>query len=129
MYDAGKIITGLVIFLVLITFPVWYNAASGKASDVPDPQIITTAPACVAPTDYMKAAHMDLLNQWRDEVVREGQREYTAPDGKVYQKSLSNTCMDCHSNKADFCDRCHDYAAVGQPDCWQCHVEPEEGRR
>jgi len=129
MYDAGKIIPGLVVFLVLITFPVWYNAASGKASYVPDPQIITTAPACVAPTDYMKAAHMDLLNQWRDEVVREGQREYIAPDGKVYQKSLSNTCMDCHSNKTEFCDRCHDYMAVGQPNCWECHVEPEEGRR
>ena len=129
MYDAGKIIPGLVIFLVLITFPVWYNAASGKASYVPDPQITTTAEACVAPTEYMKAAHMDLLNQWRNEVVREGQREYISPEGKVYKKSLSNTCMDCHANKAEFCDRCHSYVAVGQPNCWECHVEPQENRR
>ena len=26
--------------------------------------------------------------------------------------SLSNTCLDCHSNKAEFCDRCHNYASV-----------------
>ena len=26
--------------------------------------------------------------------------------------SLTRTCMDCHSNKAEFCDRCHNYLAV-----------------
>jgi hypothetical protein len=129
MFDAGKVIIGLVIFLVLITFPVWYNATIGNASYVPDPQIITTAPACVAPTAYMKASHMDLLNQWRDDVVRRGNREYVAADGTVYNKSLTKTCMDCHSNKAEFCDRCHDYVAVGQPDCWDCHIAPEGGAR
>jgi len=128
MYDAGKIILGLVFFLVVITFPIWYNAASGKAAYVPELKIITTAKACVAPTEYMKVAHMHLLNQWRDEVVREGQREYHSFDGKVYRKSLSNTCLDCHSNKTEFCDRCHSFMAVGQPNCWNCHIVPEEAR-
>ena len=51
---------------------------------------------------------------------------YVNADGKMYNMSLSNTCMDCHSNKADFCDRCHDYASV-QPYCWSCHIEdPKE---
>ncbi len=127
MYDAGKIIVGLVIFLLLITAPVWYNAASGQASYAPHLEIVTDAKACVAPTDYMRTSHMELLNTWRDEVVRHGEREYTAFDGTVYEKSLSNTCMGCHSNKAEFCDRCHDYMAVGRPYCWDCHVEPKGG--
>jgi hypothetical protein len=39
--------------------------------------------------------------------------------------SLQNTCMQCHPNKAEFCDRCHNYASV-KPYCWDCHVEPKE---
>jgi hypothetical protein len=59
-------------------------------------------------------------------VVREGRRDYVSTlSGTTYDMSLSRTCMDCHSNKADFCDRCHDYLAVN-PYCWDCHVEPKE---
>ena len=51
---------------------------------------------------------------------------YTNRKGKTYNMSLSNTCMDCHDNKAEFCDRCHDYASV-RPYCWDCHIEnPKE---
>ncbi len=127
MHDAGKILAGLIIFLALLTSPIWYNAASGRASYVPEPKIITKAEQCVAPKDYMKANHMDLLNEWRDLVVRDGKRIYDSFDGKEYIMSLSNTCMDCHSNKSDFCDSCHDYGGV-KPYCWDCHVEPEEIR-
>jgi len=126
MYDAGKIIGGLVIFLALVTSPMWYNMASGKADFKPDPKIITTAKECVMPTDYMEAKHMDLLFEWRDEVVRQGIRTHIAPDGKEYNMSLTKTCLDCHSNKSEFCDACHNYSAVGQPNCWDCHVVPEE---
>jgi len=127
MHDTGKILLGVIIFLVLVTVPVWYNAASDRADVVPDPKIITTADQCVMPTDYMREAHMDLLDDWRDKVVREGIRVHTSHDGKKYNMSLTNTCMDCHSNKADFCDECHDYSAVGQPYCWDCHLETKEG--
>jgi hypothetical protein len=42
--------------------------------------------------------------------------------------SLSNTCLDCHSNKAEFCDRCHNYASVS-PYCWDCHIDnPKENK-
>lgn len=124
MHDAGKILTGLAIFLAMLTSPIWYDAATGKASYVPEPKIVTEEKECVAPTAYMKAFHMDLLNEWRDRVVRAGERTYTAYDGKEYVMSLSNTCMDCHSNKEEFCDRCHEYSSV-DPYCWNCHVEPE----
>ena len=126
MYDAGKIIGGLIIFLALITSPIWYNMASGKADFVPQLKYVTSEKQCVMPTEYMKTRHMDLLNTWRTEVVRNGNRIFTSPDGREYNMSLTNTCMDCHSNKADFCDQCHNYSAVGQPNCWDCHNVPGE---
>jgi hypothetical protein len=125
MYDAGKVIIGIVIFLVLITFPVWYNIATGKATYVPELEKASKGEQCVAETEYMKASHMDLLNQWRDDVVRQGERIYTDAKGNKYNMSLSHTCLDCHSSKKNFCDRCHDYMAV-DPYCWECHIIPEE---
>jgi hypothetical protein len=125
MYDGAKIILGLLVFVLLFTYPVWYDIACGKGSYEPDPKIVTTEKACVAPADYMKAMHMDLLNEWRDKVVRDGLRVYESFDGKKYDMSLSRTCMDCHHNKKDFCDECHNYAGV-EPYCWTCHVEPKE---
>ena len=127
IYDKGKVVVGLVVFGVLITFPFWYNL--GKAAPAPDPVLTEKAKAakvCVRSTEYMKAEHMQLLDVWRDTVTRVGKRVYINPDGKAYTMSLSNTCLDCHSNKTEFCDRCHDYASVA-PYCWDCHIEnPKE---
>ncbi len=125
MYDGPKIITGIVIFLVIVTFPIWYNVASGKADYQPDPKLPATEKSCVMDTAYMKANHMDLLNTWRDEVVRNGERVFTAQDGRKYNKSLTGNCLGCHESKADFCDQCHNYVGVA-PYCWNCHVDPEK---
>ncbi|MFH2036920.1 MAG: sulfate reduction electron transfer complex DsrMKJOP subunit DsrJ [Candidatus Zixiibacteriota bacterium] len=126
MYDAGKIIGGLIIFLFLITSPLWFDMASGKADFRPDPKIKTDAKACVMDTEYMRSSHMELLNNWRNEVVRENNRIHHSPDGKEYDKSLTNTCMSCHPNKKEFCDECHNYGAVDETDCFNCHLVPEE---
>ena len=126
MYDGGKIIVGLIVVLGLLLFPFWYNA--GKAAKAPDPVLTARAQelkVCVAETPYMRTSHMHLLDRWRHEVVRDGARYYTSPDGKVYYKSLQVTCMDCHDNKSKFCDQCHDYMGVN-PYCWDCHIEPKE---
>lgn len=125
MYDAGKILIGLLIFLAIVTSPMWYHTAKGTVPAVPDPEIITDAQYCVESTAYMTSFHMDLLNTWRDEVVRNGDRIHISPDGIEYDKSLTRTCMDCHSNKQNFCDQCHNYAGV-VPYCWDCHIEPTE---
>ena len=61
---------------------------------------------------------------WRDEVVRVNQRTFEAPDGREWEKSLTRTCLACHAEKAEFCDKCHDYLGV-QPYCWDCHVDPK----
>ena len=125
MYDAKKIVPGIIIFLCLITLPTWYSMASGKVDYVPEPEIVTAEKQCVEPTQYMIDNHPDLLDEWRTSVVREDTRIYVASDSQEYDISLTRTCLGCHSNKAQFCDKCHDYVAV-KPDCWTCHNIPEE---
>jgi hypothetical protein len=126
MYDGGKIITGLVIFLCLATFPFWYNQARGEAaSAMPKLKLPTEAKECVAPTDYMRSSHMQMLNEWRTQVVRDNNRLYVAPNGKEYMMSLTNTCLKCHSDRQQFCEQCHGYVGVSVY-CWDCHVTPKE---
>ena len=142
MHDAAKVITGLLIFLVLITFPIWFTLASGKADYEPDLQVPAEEKNCVESREFMNAWHMDLLNDWRDAVVRDGQRIYipeqeiacssdsdctggTCVEGLCrFRMSLSLNCMKCHTDKSKFCDQCHNYIGI-DPYCWDCHVEPK----
>jgi hypothetical protein len=126
MRDRGRIILGLLVFLALATFPIWYNQVSGGAAPFEKPVIPDEIQGrdCVIDAELMTTEHMQLLMDWRDEVVRENDRIFVASDGGRYYKSLSDTCMSCHANKDEFCDRCHDYLSVA-PYCWECHVEPK----
>jgi len=127
IYDKGIVIAGLIIFVVIFMFPFWYNL--GKAAPVPEPVLTEKAKAakeCVEPKAFMKAGHMQILDDWRGSVVRDENRVYVSSKDKEFDMSLSNTCLDCHSNKADFCDKCHNYASVN-PYCWDCHIDkPKE---
>ncbi len=126
IYNKNIIIAGLIIFFVIITFPLWYNM--GKAAPLPEPKLTDKAKAakeCVRPKEFMRAEHMQLLDVWRDTVVRDAKRIYVNSEGKEFEMSLSNTCLDCHSEKAEFCDKCHNYASV-TPYCWDCHIDPKE---
>jgi hypothetical protein len=125
MYNAGKIILGLLLFVGLVTFPFWYNA--GRAAVPPELVLPEKEKECVEPAQFMRAKHMELIDQWRNEVVRKGNRIYVGFNGKKYDMSLQNTCMGCHKEKEKFCDRCHNYVAV-TPNCWSCHIEPKEMR-
>lgn len=117
------LVGGLVAFVALATWPAW----RAMASPVPPAPTLARpvgATRCVAPTDFMRASHMKLLDEWRDRVVRDGVRTYTDTDGRVVTMSLSKTCIGaCHTDKTKFCDRCHDYAGE-KPTCWDCHVVP-----
>jgi hypothetical protein len=135
MYNADKIIPGLIIFLGLITLPFWYNM--GKAAPPPEIKIDTpviqqmAVKQCILPKAEMRTGHMQMLNDWRTEVVRNGLRIYVAADGKEYNMSLQNECMKCHSNKSQFCDQCHVYAGLqlgSVPYCWTCHIAPKEAK-
>ncbi|MFC1939357.1 sulfate reduction electron transfer complex DsrMKJOP subunit DsrJ [Chloroflexota bacterium] len=127
MYNTAKVITTTVIIVLifLVMFPLWYVLASGKAAYIPEPEIISEKKQCIEAGQYMRDKHMDLLNDWMESVVRQGTRTYVASDCQEYNMSLTGTCLDCHSNKGEFCDRCHNYVGV-QPECWDCHIVPEE---
>ena len=127
MRDRGLIMGGLAVFLGLVTFPVWYNIAAGTSSRAPELKRPEQEKNCVAPVAYMRTSHMELLTSWRDQVVRQNIRAFTAFDGKTYAMALTQTCMKCHASKADFCDRCHEYAGV-TPHCWDCHIDPKLAR-
>ena len=130
MYKPAKIIVALVIFLAIVTFPIWSSIGSDSVS--PDVEISLDTPAinalgddatCIYDTDYMRANHMKVLDDWKVEVVRNGNRMIVTEDGREYLASLQNTCFECHSNYEDFCLKCHEYSNV-DPSCWECHLEP-----
>lgn len=126
MYNKGSVIIGLAIFVCLVTFPLWFNSLTAGHSDYPE--VVMSADAgteCVLPAVEMRDKHMQVLNQWRDEVLRDGERVSITVGGKEYRKGLQMACMQCHTNKEEFCDRCHEYASV-KPYCWDCHLSPTE---
>ena len=124
MYDGGKIFTGIIIGLALLTFPIWYT--HGTPAKKPDIKLPVKEKQCVEPKAYMRLKHMQVLDLWRDSVVRVAQRSYVAFNGAKYDMSLQNTCIsaDCHAKKTEFCDQCHNYTGV-EPNCWDCHNAPE----
>ena len=131
MYNAKFVIPGILIFAGLFTAPFWINMLSSgqqKVEVVLPAEPVTffgeARSECVEPREWMAANHMELLLEWRDQALREGKRIYVASDGKKWETSLQNTCMACHSNKADFCDKCHNANSVN-PYCWDCHVVPQ----
>jgi hypothetical protein len=124
IYDGGKIIPGLIVFLGLVCLPILYNMSNGAAEAKPELVKPAGMSACIEDSEYMRRAHMDLLVDWRETVVRTGERIYTSTSGEKWVMSLSGTCLDCHENKQEFCNRCHDYMGV-KPYCWDCHIEPQ----
>jgi len=126
MYDSGKILIGIIVFLILFTSPTWYDLVFGTPAKKPDLVLPTKSnqKECVMSTEYMRDNHMELLNVWRDDAVRKGDRIFTTTSGKDFEMSLTKTCINCHSNKAEFCDQCHNYLGVS-PYCWDCHVDSQ----
>ena len=125
MKGKGRIIIGLVLLVILVTIPLWYSLVVEGSGPPPEVELPAGETECVEGAEFMTAHHMDLLDEWRDAVVREGQKTYTSKAfGKTYDMSLTETCMGCHTDRDTFCTKCHDYADV-HPYCWDCHIEPE----
>lgn len=124
MYDSGKIIAGLIVFLGLFTSPFWYDLSNDKAMIQPNPILPSNQKECVASTEFMRRDHMELLDDWRFQVVREGGTNYMSSHGKVFEMRFTKTCLGCHPNTSQFCDQCHNYVGVN-PYCWDCHNKPQ----
>ena len=113
----------LALFLLLATYPFWKIQ---NPDSFPKVSMETKGDQCVAPADYMRENHMKLLEDWRDSVVRDGDRFHIMPNGTKVEKSLTKTCLGCHVSKKQFCEECHAFASV-KPYCWECHVIPMIG--
>lgn len=129
MYNAKFIIPGLIIFLALVLFPFIKGVGQAPLKiELEKPK--NGAKECIMKTERMRDVHMTTLNEWRDLVIRDGQRVWKNEDGKEFNMSLTNTCMGCHENKDKFCDKCHESVGVS-PYCWTCHntspVKQQEG--
>jgi hypothetical protein len=135
LYDGGKIFIGILVFVAFATFPFYFNFGTVNAKPEPKtdtPEILkyqqehNGKKECVESREWMRGEHMQLLNQWRDSVVRDYNRGYISTSNhNRFDMSLQNGCMRCHSNKKKFCDECHNYMAV-KPYCWDCHIAPVE---
>ena len=125
MYDTGKVALGLVIFIGIVTFPVW-QSISNHDTAAPVLEVPAGNKTCIIGNANVSADHVSFLEKWETSAVRDGITTYTAPDNQVYDISLS-TCFSCHS-KTKFCDSCHNYTAV-QPTCWTCHSAPVEASK
>ncbi len=128
LYHGRYILPALGAFLVVVTLPVWHGAAArgNGFHSPPNPK----GERCIESKAFMRAEHMRMLVRWRDEVVRENSRVYTASDGRAWEKSLK-TCVACHgqtdaqgrsTTAAAACTECHDYVHA-KLDCWNCHHE------
>jgi len=126
MYKGHRIIIFLVVFLAIVLTPLFVNL--GHVDAVPTPSLDTpqidnmASKQCVESTEFMRAEHMQMLDTWRTEAVRDGAVSYTSSTGQVYEVSLQNGCLECHSNRSEFCDSCHNYVGV-DPNCWDCHTD------
>ncbi len=118
MYQGKYIIPGLIVFVALVLFPFVYNA--GSAPFEIKLEYPKNSTECVESKEVMRARHMQILDEWRDMVVRDDVHVYENAKGKRFDISLTNTCMNCHTDKATFCDRCHTPVGV-EPYCWDCH--------
>jgi hypothetical protein len=125
MHNARTIILLIVIFLILALYPVWNGLIRTAGKKPPQLELPLEQRECVMPVAFMKENHMTLLKNWRDTVVRDGDRTPVKVNLVKYEKSLSKTCFKCHVKKTTFCDRCHDYLSVAPP-CWDCHYFPKE---
>ncbi len=124
MYNAKYVILGIIVFAVLFTTPFWVGGSGEEQYKRPAVVLPENEKECIEPVAYMRAEHMRLLNEWRDEALRNEHRIYVSSTGKQWEISLQNTCMECHSNYEDFCEKCHISNSV-YPYCWTCHIIPK----
>lgn len=126
MFDAGKVLAGLAVFGALTTGPVWWALGRDGNGAPPELQKPVGEKHCIEPTAFMRARHMELLDEWRQAVVRADEHVYVASDGKRHDISLTGTCLRCHTEPDKFCNRCHQYAGV-EAFCWDCHQQKRRG--
>lgn len=127
-YNPKAVIIGIVIFVAIFSSPFWMSWI-GQNYTKTGVTLPANEKTCIEDTEFMRAQHMRLLDEWRDQALRQENRVYvSALNGKKWVISLQNTCMKCHTNYTEFCEKCHVANSV-YPYCWTCHIIPTEGKR
>jgi hypothetical protein len=120
-----RMILGLALALVGATTA----QATGVGDFVVPSSNASSVQNCVEPTEYMRRNHMEVIRHQRDTTVYGGIRST--------KHSLAG-CVSCHvgydaakkpvpiNAEGQFCDACHDYAAVNL-NCFDCHATIPEG--
>jgi hypothetical protein len=106
----------IVVALAVLTVPLAFSLAGFAArAPVPTPWLARARAqtTCILPREQMRQRHMAHLKSLRDRVVRQGDRSQGG-------QGLT-ACRGCHTQRAEFCDRCHAQAGV-TPDCFGCHA-------
>ncbi|MEW6007053.1 MAG: cytochrome C [bacterium] len=78
-----------------------------------EPELVLPKGKCVQERDFMRKNHMELLKEAREKAVREG----------IRGSFTLTSCILCHHNRENFCNRCHNFAGV-KPLCFNCHYYP-----
>ena len=120
---------GLILFVLLFTFPVLMNLGKSVTKTQP-PSLLQDQKAMqeladklgVKNIDEFRERHKQVLAEWKDIVVRDGKRVYVTKDGREIPISLQNL-----ASQPQYCSDCHDYAGIEKQNCWTCHVEPKGG--
>ncbi len=124
MYSTKWVIAGIVVFLIAMTLPVWYNAAMGEQITPPKLVLPKNKTHCVESESYMISDHMELLVKWREMNVRKGEGFYISNTYDVPYKTQLVQCFQCHKSYDDFCGKCHNFVGV-RPYCFECHSTPD----
>ncbi len=91
MNDKKLIIAGLIIFVFIFIFPFLYNLCG--TTEAVDPVLSEKAQAakfCVVSKEKMKVDHMQILDEWRDVVVRKGERVYVNSNGQALRRPVKS---------------------------------------
>jgi len=115
--NAKPAIAIVALVIGLLATPFLYTAAgNGLFRKPPKPALVFPAKGgkCIEPAEFMRSNHMTLLAHVRDDIVRNGAHK---PNYHIEH------CSSCHTKRAEFCDRCHNYVGV-KPECWDCHYLP-----
>jgi len=102
------------ILLVVLLVPVLWSVGAWAVRPKDEVFLAKASGECVGPPEVMRPYHPAYLFQERDYTVRgtivKGERHVLA------------RCASCHTDRSQFCDRCHAAANVNL-DCFECHQD------
>jgi hypothetical protein len=79
------------------------------------------AGTCVEEPAFMRRNHMKLLQHQRDDTLRGGVRTGKYSLKECVACHASQTSQSVNAEASNFCQSCHNYAAV-KIDCFECHA-------